>query len=142
VGDESALPAITAALEAMPEAAVVRVVLLCEDEHHEPDLAAGLPAGRTLPADTVLTVVHRSAGETLHDAVAALEWLPGDVHAFVHGEAQEVMHELRPHLLRERGLERRRLSISGYWRRGRTEEGFRAWKQALAAAESEQPAGA
>ena len=27
-------------------------------------------------------------------------------------------------------------SISGYWRRGRTEEGFREWKSALAAAEA------
>ena len=65
-------------------------------------------------------------------AVRALEWLPGRVHAFVHGEAEEVMHELRPYLLKERGLDRDQVSISGYWRRGRSEEGFREWKSELA----------
>lgn len=60
-----------------------------------------------------------------------MDWLPGRVHAFVHGEAQEVMHGLRPHLLTERGLSREQVSISGYWRRGRSEDGFRVWKSEL-----------
>ena len=46
------------------------------------------------------------------------------------------MHAIRPYLLRERGLDRSQVSISGYWRRGRTEEGFRVWKSELAEAES------
>ncbi len=46
------------------------------------------------------------------------------------------MHGIRPYLLRERGLARDQVSISGYWRQGRTEEGFRDWKSELAAAES------
>jgi NADPH-dependent ferric siderophore reductase len=130
-GDESAVPAITAALEVLPADAVVRVVVLVEDAGHEPDLP--------LPADAELTVLHRahlSAGEGLESAVRAVEWLPGRVHAFVHGEAQEVMHGIRPYLLKERGLARDQVSISGYWRRGRTEEGFRQWKSELAAAEA------
>ena len=49
---------------------------------------------------------------------------------------QEIMHGVRPHLLRERGLSRDQVSISGYWRRGRSEEGFRAWKSELARAET------
>jgi NADPH-dependent ferric siderophore reductase len=65
-------------------------------------------------------------------SVRALEWLPGKVHAFVHGEAQEVMHGIRPHLFTERNLDRDQVSISGYWRRGATEEGFRRWKSELA----------
>jgi hypothetical protein len=49
------------------------------------------------------------------------------VHAFVHGEATFVK-ELR-HLLRvERGLRREQLSISGYWRLGTDDEGWRATK--------------
>ena len=60
----------------------------------------------------------------------------GRVHAFVHGEAQETMHGLRPLLLKERGLARDQVSVSGYWRRGRTEDGFRAWKSELAQAEA------
>jgi NADPH-dependent ferric siderophore reductase len=58
------------------------------------------------------------------------------VQAFVHGEATFVK-ELRGHLRRDRGLSMDQLSISGYWRRGRTEEGFREWKQALAAGEGD-----
>ena len=48
------------------------------------------------------------------------------------------MHGLRPYLFGERGLARDQVSISGYWRRGRTEEGFREWKSELRAAESGQ----
>jgi NADPH-dependent ferric siderophore reductase len=46
-----------------------------------------------------------------------------------------VMHQIRPYLLRERGLPRD-VSISGYWRRGRSEESFREWKAELAASEA------
>jgi hypothetical protein len=45
------------------------------------------------------------------------------------------MHGIRPYLFRERKLDRGDVSISGYWRRGRTEEGFRDWKSELAAQE-------
>ena len=65
----------------------------------------------------------------------ALDWLPGRVHAFVHGEAAEVMHDIRPYLLKDLGLDRDQVSISGYWRRGRSEEGFRQWKAELRATE-------
>jgi NADPH-dependent ferric siderophore reductase len=129
-GDESALPAITAALEALPAGAVARVVILVEDADHVPALP--------LPAGAELTVLHRATlaeGESLGAAVRALEWLPGRVHAFAHGEAHEVMHGIRPYLLQERGLGRDQVSVSGYWRRGRTEEGFRQWKAELRALE-------
>ncbi len=135
-GDESAIPAITAALERLPADAVVRVVVLVEDTGHEPALP--------LPAGAELTVLHRATlaegpegpeAQSLAAAVRALEWLPGRVHAFVHGEAAEVMHDIRPYLLKERGLDRDQVSISGYWRRGRSEEGFRQWKAELRASE-------
>ncbi|WP_407813654.1 siderophore-interacting protein, partial [Staphylococcus aureus] len=58
-------------------------------------------------------------------AVKALEWLPGEPHVFIHGEAQAVMHNLRPYIRKERSVPASAASISGYWRRGRTEEGFR-----------------
>ncbi|GAA3880591.1 siderophore-interacting protein [Leifsonia kafniensis] len=134
VGDESALPAVAAALEALPSDAVVRVVALVESADHEPQL--------TLPADGSVTFVHRNggaAGEQLEEAVRAVDWLSGRVHAFVHGEAEEIMHGVRPYLRTERGLARDQLSISGYWRRGRTEEGFREWKSELARTEGDEP---
>ncbi|HET6152974.1 MAG TPA: siderophore-interacting protein [Marmoricola sp.] len=127
VGDEAAVPAIRAALDALPAGASARVLVLVDSADHEPELA--------LPTGAELTWLHRTAGDVLERAVRELEWLPGRVHAFVHGEAEEVMHGLRPYLLGERGLARDQVSVSGYWRRGRTEEAFRVWKSELAAAE-------
>jgi NADPH-dependent ferric siderophore reductase len=141
VGDESAMPAITAALQELDPEATARVVLLIERPGHEPELP--------LPANGTVTHVYRAdgaggkAGEEAADgalarAVRAVEWLDGRVHAFVHGEAEETMHGLRPWLLHERGLTRDQVSISGYWRRGRTEDGFRVWKSELAEAEASE----
>jgi NADPH-dependent ferric siderophore reductase len=130
-GDESAIPAITAALAALPDDAVVRLVLLVDSAGHEPKL--------DLPGGAEVSFVHRddAAGEgALEAAVRDVDWLDGRVQAFVHGEAEEVMHGIRPYLLKERALDRDQVSISGYWRRGRTEEGFRAWKSELAQAEA------
>src|SRR5204862_7842381 len=70
-------------------------------------------------------------------AVMAADWLPGQVQVFIHGEAQAVMHNLRPYIRKERGVDAKWAnSISGYWRRGRTEETFRQWKRELAEAEA------
>lgn len=133
VGDESAIPAISAALDALPRDVMVRVVALVESPAHEPEFA--LPAGGTV------TFVHRngtSAAGLLEAAVRAVEWRDGRVQAFAHGEAEEIMHGVRPYLRTERGLARDQLSLSGYWRRGRTEEGFRQWKSELARTEGDE----
>jgi NADPH-dependent ferric siderophore reductase len=131
VGDESAVPAITAALAALSEDAVARVVVLVDSPEDEPELP--------VPAKGELVFVHRSAGgdDRLSAAVRALDWPSGRVHVFAHGEAQEIMHQVRPYLFGERGLDRSQVSVSGYWRRGRTEEGFREWKSELASREAE-----
>ncbi|WP_174528703.1 beta-ketoacyl synthase N-terminal-like domain-containing protein, partial [Micromonospora maritima] len=71
----------------------------------------------------------RPFGEPLVEALRALEFPPGRVHAFVHGEAGAVK-ELRRLLRVERGVPRGDLSISGYWRRGMDDEGWRSTKQA------------
>lgn len=132
VGDESALPAIIAALDRLPSDAAAQVILLVDDADHEPRLSP--------PAGAVVQYVHRGdegdADARLLAAVRDLAWPDGRVHAFVHGEAEVVMHGIRPFLLREKGLSRDQVSISGYWRRGRTEEGFRVWKSELARSES------
>ena len=53
----------------------------------------------------------------------------------MHGEAGAV-RSLRRHLLVDRGLPKEALSASGYWKRGRTDEGWRAdkseWKRQVA----------
>ena len=50
--------------------------------------------------------------------------LPDGTEAFVHGEASSV-RALRRYLIVERGMSRDALSVSGYWKRSRTEEGWR-----------------
>ncbi|MGW7450826.1 siderophore-interacting protein [Streptomyces sp. NPDC054787] len=133
VGDESALPAIAASMERMPVGA--RVHALIEVEGLRDELKFATPDG------VVPVWLHRGGrpvGEALVEAVTALEFPSADVHAFVHGEAGFVK-ELRRHLRLERGIPRERLSISGYWRLGETDEGWRAIKRDWnAAVEAEQ----
>jgi len=133
LGDESALPAIAASLEALaPRArAVVRVV--CDGPNHELELAS--------PADVDLVWLHRHGDERdaslLLAAVEALDFTDGTPFGFVHGEADEI-RGVRRHLLHERGLTRRDLSCSPYWRRTMTDEAWRRIKRDyVAAMESE-----
>ncbi|RST17601.1 siderophore-interacting protein [Streptomyces sp. WAC05374] len=123
VGDESALPAIAASLERLPEGAVGHAFIEVESPAEEQKIA--------LPAGVELRWLHRSGrpvGDALLAAVQALDFPPGDVHAFVHGEAGFVK-DLRRHLRLERQVPRERLSISGYWRLGKTDEAWRAIKR-------------
>ena len=143
-GDEAAIPAISVALESLPSDAIGQVFI----EIAGPDDEVVL----TAPDGVTVTWVHRGgradlvpeekAGDNspLIDAVKSAPWLPGQVQVFIHGEAQTVMHNLRPYIRKERGVEAKwASSISGYWRRGRTEETFRQWKRELAASEAGKP---
>jgi len=119
-GDEAVLPAISASLARVPAGVPVHVVVEVDGPEDEVALET--------PGDLRLTWLHRTAhpGEEdlLVDAVRALAFPAGTVHAFVHGEAAAV-RALRRHLLVERGVPREALSVSGYWKRNRTEEGWR-----------------
>ncbi|MFF3324293.1 siderophore-interacting protein [Streptomyces sp. NPDC002889] len=122
-GDESALPAIAASLEQMPAGAVVHAFVEVAGPEDEQKIVS--------PDGVEVTWLHRgdrAPGEALAAAVAALEFPEGTVSAFVHGEAACVK-ELRRQLRVERGIPRERLSISGYWRLGQTDEAWRAVKR-------------
>lgn len=131
VGDESALPAIAASLEAVPAGVPVTVRLVCDGPEHELALDT--------PGELDLAWLHRSGGphdETrLRDAVRTAELPTGRGHAFVHGEAEEI-RAVRRHLLADRGLDPADLSCSPYWRRGMTDEEWRRvkkeWVKAMA----------
>ena len=139
-GDESALPAISAALEALPADAVGNVFLEVADPDHAVELAApkGMQLNWIYRGGRADLVGDDRAGDNapLVETVTTAYWLPGRVHVFIHGEAQAVMHNLRPYIRKQRGVPAAQASISGYWRRGRTEETFRQWKKELAAAEA------
>jgi NADPH-dependent ferric siderophore reductase len=109
-GDESALPAIAAALEALPGGASARAFV--EVAGPEEELAV------ESPAEVEITWLHRGAraiGDALVEAVTALEFPDRAVQVFVHGEANFV-RTLRRHLRIDRALPSTVLSISGYWR--------------------------
>jgi NADPH-dependent ferric siderophore reductase len=76
------------------------------------------------PGDLSVTWLHGGGEEAAADALRAMTFPAGAVHAFVHGEAGAV-RAVRRHLVVERGIPREALSISGYWKRSRTEEGWR-----------------
>ncbi|MFI6817838.1 siderophore-interacting protein [Nonomuraea sp. NPDC050328] len=119
VGDESALPAIAVALEALPDDAVVNAFIEVEGPQEEQKL------------DHRVTWIHRGpapVGERLVAAIEGLDFPAGRPHAFVHGEAGFVKR-LRRHLRVERELPLEALSISGYWRLGVDDEGWREVKR-------------
>jgi len=136
-GDESALPAIAAALEGMPAGAPVRAFIEVSDAAEEQKLEC--------PGDAEIVWLHRGdrpVGESLVAAVRELDFLPGEAHVFVHGEATFVK-DLRGHLRLDRGLPPAQLSISGYWRRGMNEDGWqstkREWNQEVEAQQESAP---
>jgi NADPH-dependent ferric siderophore reductase len=139
-GDETALPAISVALEALPANAIGQAFIEIAGPEDEIPLTA--PQGVRLDwiyrGGRADLIGEDRAGDfaPLIEAVKSAPWLPGQVHAFVHGEAQAVMHNLRPYIRKDREVDAKWASISGYWRRGRTEETFRQWKRELAEAEA------
>ena len=139
-GDEAALPAIAATLDRLPAGArVLAVVEVAGPEEEQSDVS--------VPDGVDLVWVHRgdaAPGEALAAAVRAVPLPEGRGHVFVHGEALAV-RELRRHLRAERGLDPEFTSISGYWRRGDTEDrwqaGKREWNAAIEAEDAGTPVG-
>jgi NADPH-dependent ferric siderophore reductase len=119
VGDESALPAIAVAAERIPADVAVTTYVEVHGPKDEIDLARPV------------VWLHRGdepVGSKLVDAVRGWQQPAGTGQAFVHGEAG-VVKELRRHLRLDRGLPLDQLSISGYWRIGVDDEGWRQVKR-------------
>jgi NADPH-dependent ferric siderophore reductase len=133
VGDESALPAIGAALDAMPAGTRAVVVAVVDSRDDDLDL--------TSAADLEVVWVHRAEHvgdpDLLLRAVEDLVFPEGTPHVFVHGEAGEV-RAIRKHLVADRGIPKEGQSISPYWRREHTDEQWRKVKgQWLAESEND-----
>ncbi|MFI9049070.1 siderophore-interacting protein [Streptomyces sp. NPDC053427] len=139
-GDESALPAIAASLARMPAGAPVHAFIEVAGPEERQELDA--------PVGAEITWLHRGAapvGRELVAAVRELEFPPGRVQAFVHGEAGFVK-ELRRLLRIDHDIPREALSISGYWRTGHDEDGWQAskrdWNQRVEEEQEAAPAAA
>jgi NADPH-dependent ferric siderophore reductase len=108
IGDETALPAVATVLAALPADVPVLAFLEVADADEE----------QQLPGSARVRWVHRGAaepGEPLAAAVRAAEFPAGSGQAWLSGESACV-RDLRKHLLDERGLDRRRVYATGYWR--------------------------
>ncbi|MEU4805457.1 siderophore-interacting protein [Actinosynnema sp. NPDC023587] len=114
-GDETALPAISGIVEALPADAVARVFLEVPAEGDRVD--------RALPPGVEVTWLVRGPGDAsaLTAAVRAATLPDGPGYAWLAGEAG-LVRELRRHLVTDRGLDRRRVYFGGYWRRGQSED--------------------
>jgi NADPH-dependent ferric siderophore reductase len=122
-GDESALPAIAAALERLPAGAPAHAFIEVAGPEEEQKLETS--------GEATITWLHRGAatvGTALVAAVTGLDFPSGTGQAFVHGEAGFVK-ALRRLLLVDRGLPRDQVSISGYWRLGHDEDRWQTTKR-------------
>ncbi|GAB3596243.1 siderophore-interacting protein [Microbacterium tumbae] len=123
LGDESAIPAIAAAVDALEASA--RGLVIIEVGGSGDEIALPVPSG------VELRWLHRGGagyGAPLVDAVSALSCPGGEVDVFAHGE-RGAMKALRGILHGEWGIDRRALSLSAYWALGRTEDRFQAEKR-------------
>ncbi|MFI9149842.1 siderophore-interacting protein [Streptomyces sp. NPDC053367] len=121
-GDETALPALLACVEALPAGTPVRAWVEVSD--------AGDVQQVSTPADAEVTWLVRdeSCAEGSPMALGAIKQaeLPpaAKPYVWIAGESGCVK-TLRRHFVGERGIERRQVTFVGYWRRGLTEEQLR-----------------
>ncbi len=122
-GDESALPAICSALEALPGDA--RGIAYLETSDPGEYLDAKPPAGME-----IIWLQRPEPGSRprlLADTLLAGPWLSGRADVFAHGE-RESMKAVRAALKTRLG-DGDQLSLSGYWASGRTEDAFQSEKR-------------
>ncbi|MEQ4565424.1 siderophore-interacting protein [Paenarthrobacter sp. CAP02] len=124
-GDDAAIPAVAACVEALaPDA---RGVAYLEVDSEADILPIAAPAGLELRW-LLRGGVPAGSSDLLLEALRTTEWLPGKVDVFAHGE-RGYMKGLREIFFVQRGLERSQVSLSGYWAQGRVEEVFQAEKK-------------
>lgn len=147
-GDETAVPAISSVLESLPAGSRGHAVLEVPgaDDFQRIATSAGVevtwlargarPHGRLL-TDAVRGILDASPPGAVTRSASPLDevdidseilWeTPGqepvddsDFYAWIAGEAAMV-RELRRYLVRDRGVDRRKVAFMGYWRQGRAE---------------------
>ncbi|TCP49258.1 NADPH-dependent ferric siderophore reductase [Tamaricihabitans halophyticus] len=117
-GDETALPAIGAIVESLgPEAKALVYVEIGDERDRQWFDTAG---------DVQVTWVNRGTepaghSDRLVNAIRAARFPGGTPYLWLSGEAGMVK-SLRRHLVNERGIDKRLISFTGYWRVGRSEE--------------------
>lgn len=135
VGDESAIPAIAAALDSLPNGTPAEAFVEVRSADCE----------QPLRADEAITIhwVYRGSeayGVSLAAAVRSKPLPEGRLSVFVHGNASMVK-DLRRYFFVEQRLSRTDVSISGYWRTDYTEDLWQSTKRDfMAQVEAEEAA--
>ncbi|MQA17256.1 MAG: siderophore-interacting protein [Pseudonocardiaceae bacterium] len=111
VGDETAMPAMLAMVESLPEHARAYLYLEVADAAEEQ------PVGTAARPD--VRWLHRGDADpgtstVLEDAVQEAALPPGHGRIWVAGHTPTV-HRIRAHLLEARGIDRRDLYVRGFW---------------------------
>jgi len=148
-GDETAVPAVSSIVESLPAGARAHVVLevpTAEDVQpiHAPEgvevtwlprrgevttAAHGTLLDLAVRAAAARIVASQRTGQDVEDVdvdaqilweVPAEPLAPQGVYAWIAGEAG-VVKELRRHLVRDLGIDRKAVAFMGYWRAGRAE---------------------
>ncbi|MFJ3820307.1 siderophore-interacting protein [Streptomyces nodosus] len=116
--DETAVPAASAILERLPAGTRARVWL---EAGHTGDVQ-----GLVTEADAEITWLVPDEGSSTALAALRNTELPAAraPYVWLAGESGRVK-ELRRHVVGERGIDRRRVTFVGYWRRGLSEEQLR-----------------
>jgi NADPH-dependent ferric siderophore reductase len=136
VGDEAAIPAIAASLARLPQTARADVYLEVANGRHRQSMPG--PAGARV---TWVSRNGRPYGQALAEAVRSADLPLDNVQVFVHGNA-DLVRDLRRYLYVDRRVDRSRVSISGYWRTGHTEDRWQSTKRDFAAQMESEEAGA
>jgi NADPH-dependent ferric siderophore reductase len=112
-GDETAIPAITQVLDAVPDETPVQVRV----EVAHPDGRLALPEHPGASVEWCDLPSRAAPGDALGAAVRDLELAHG-TRVWAAGEAAAVQR-IRRHLFDDRGLSRAQTSVRGYWKHGR-----------------------
>ncbi|MFE5741323.1 siderophore-interacting protein [Streptomyces celluloflavus] len=117
-GDETALPAVAGILSWLSPGTRAKVWLeVAHEDGRQP-----LPTVADADITWIVTDAGAPGGGTpVLDALRAAELPEGTPYAWIAGEAGTVK-AVRRHLVGERGMDRRAVKFTGYWRRGATEE--------------------
>ncbi|WP_435969938.1 siderophore-interacting protein [Streptomyces sp. Qhu_M48] len=115
--DETALPAASAVLEWLPAGTRAQVFLEVPYSGDRAELSTRADA-------SVTWLVREEGAPSAVDAVRGVE-LPGEApYVWIAGESGAVK-ALRRYFVRERELDRRRVTFVGYWRKGLSEDALR-----------------
>ena len=123
-GDMSALPALTVNLEKMPADARGYAVIevLSEADRQEIRVPAGIDVRWIVNED------NERENTLLADEVQNVDWLPGTPYPWFAGEFN-TMRLVRRYFRDEKGIDKRAMYVSSYWKIGDTDEGMKLAKR-------------